>query len=97
MARLWLQRPTRRDWYADLIGAVIIGISAPRSRWWSAPCLCRSMRPTIPPLQPITTEGLWIAGLWLFYWPLKILGEELACLVCCCRAWSCGLGDMRGP
>jgi hypothetical protein len=53
--------------------------------------------PTIPPLQPITTERLWIAGIWLFYWPLKILGEELACVVCCCRAWSCGLGDMRGP
>lgn len=83
IARLWLQRPTRRDWYAGLIGGVTIAVSSAALAVFARAMALPIHPPTIPPLQPITSERLWIVGLWLFYWPLNILGEELA--------WRCVL------
>jgi membrane protease YdiL (CAAX protease family) len=78
IARLWLQRPSARDWRAALIAALVIALSS-----GACAVLARALQlpvhpPTIPPLHAISSQRLWIVALWLFYWPLNILSEELA-------------------
>lgn len=76
--RLWLHRPSARDGRAGLLGVVAIAgasaLLAIAARALSLPIHPRG----IPPFHPITPDRLWIVGIWLSYWPLNILGEELA-------------------
>lgn len=78
LARLWLRRPTRGDWRAGLMAAVIL-VASSAALAWVAGALALPIHPLmIPPLHAITSQRLWVVALWLFYWPLNILGEELA-------------------
>lgn len=76
--RLRLQAPTRRDWLVGGCAVVLLvalsGALMLLARWlgWAI------HPPTVPPPPPLAGRELWLlVGLWLVYWPLNILGEEL--------------------
>lgn len=78
IARLWLRRPTAGDWRAGLLGAVVIAVSSAALALAARALSLPIHPPGIPSLHPITLDRLWIVGVWLFYWPLNMLSEELA-------------------
>jgi membrane protease YdiL (CAAX protease family) len=75
--RLWLRRPTGRDWGATL--AALAVLAAGTGLTFLA-CNALGLDPNPPfarDLQPLTTDRAWAVALWLVYWPINILGENL--------------------
>jgi len=77
VVRLRLQRPTRQDlgWGLLALVALVLG-----SGLMFALCVALGLESSPPfsrNLQPLTGDRLWVLGLWVVYWPINILGEEL--------------------
>jgi membrane protease YdiL (CAAX protease family) len=76
VARLWLGRPRPRDWFVGCAGVLaIVALTAPLA--WLAARAGLAIHPvTITPPRALTSDTLWMIGVWLVYWPINILGEE---------------------
>jgi len=75
--RLWLRRPTARDWASGLVALVAMGLA---SGAMFSLCAAVGLDPNPPfarHVEPLGVGRLWIVGLWAVYWPVNILGEEL--------------------
>lgn len=75
--RLWLARPSGRDWRWAALGLLAMGLG---SGAMFSLCATLGLDPN-PPFarhaQAWTGERIWMLGLWLVYWPINILGENL--------------------
>ena len=75
--RLRLRRPSAADWRWGLLGLAGIGVG---SAAMVGVCRALGLDPSPPfarGLEPLLGARLWMLGLWAFYWPVNILGEEL--------------------
>lgn len=76
-ARLWLQKPTRQDWLAGIGGIVAIVLLTGPLALLAGKLGLAIHPPGIPPPPALTRETFWVVGVWLVYWPINMLGEEL--------------------
>lgn len=77
MERLRLRRPTGRDWQWGLMGLVGVGIGSLLMVQLCAVWGLNINPPFARAVQALSVDRLWILGLWVIYWPINILGEEL--------------------
>jgi membrane protease YdiL (CAAX protease family) len=75
--RLRLRRLSSQDWLWSVVGLIGIGLGS-----WIALKLCTTLGLNPQPpfarnLQPWIGNRVWMFGLWVVYWPINILGEEL--------------------
>lgn len=76
--RLWLHRPSGHDW---AWGTAAFAVLAAASGAAFAACAALGLDPNPPfarGLRPLTMDRLWTVALWAVYWPINILGENLA-------------------
>lgn len=83
LERLWLTRPTSKDWAWAIGGAVLIiiltGIIMWASEWISQALFNKSFRtsPTFMHFEPLKSGHYWILGIWLIFFFFNIFGEEI--------------------
>lgn len=75
--RLWLRAPTREDWRYGVLGLGILAVTS-----GAAFAACRALGLNSHPpfargLEPLTMARSWMVALWLVYWPINVLGENL--------------------
>jgi membrane protease YdiL (CAAX protease family) len=78
IVRLRLQRPTGRDLGWGLLALVALVLASGVMFALCSALGLESSPPFSRDLQLLTGDRLWVLGLWAVYWPINILGEELA-------------------
>lgn len=75
--RLWLARPSPEDWRWAALGLLAMGLGSGAMFALCAALGLDSLPPFARHAKPWTDERIWMLGLWLVYWPINILGENL--------------------
>lgn len=81
--RLWLTKPTSKDWVWAIGGAVLIIILTGIIMWvaeWTSQALFDQPFKTSPSFmhfEPLKSGQYWILGIWLIFFFFNIFGEEI--------------------
>ncbi len=77
VVRLRLQGPSKQDWAWGLMGLLGVGVGSGVMFLVCNQAGLDTNPPFARHLQPMTGERLWMFFVWLVYWPINILGENL--------------------
>jgi len=76
--RLRFHRMNRGDWFWSFGAIIVIGIMS-SGMMKGAEVIVGQMepQPSFMSFEPLTSERYWVLGIWLPYWILNIMGEEI--------------------
>jgi membrane protease YdiL (CAAX protease family) len=75
--RLWLRRPTGRDWAWGAAALVAVGVASGAAFAVCGVLELDSHPPFAREFESMTADRAWMIALWVVYWPINILSEEL--------------------